>query len=256
MKTVGIIPARLQSARLPRKLLLSATGRPLIQYAWEAACQCEELDEVIVATDSDEIADVVRSFGARVEMTRTHHSGTDRIAEVVQRCCASAELVINIQGDEPELDPAIIRSLIHQIERSDAQMATVAAPLTDAAKVLDPSCVKVVTDASGRALYFSRAPIPFSRDASVEDCLSDGNVSPWLQHVGLYAYRRDFLLHLTSLPPSPLEQLEKLEQLRALQAGAAISVAVVNHPTVGIDTPGDYAAFIERQASRNLRRAA
>lgn len=254
MTTIGIIPARLASTRLPRKLLLDKTGKPLIQYVWETAVSCRALDEVIVATDSTEIAAVVRGFGGRAELTGEFASGTDRVADVVRRCCPQAEIVVNLQGDEPELDASVITTLVDTIA-SGGEMATVATPLLSAAAIRDPSCVKVVTDVNGRALYFSRHPIPFSRDAAPEDVLRDGAPSPWLLHVGLYAYRRDFLLQLTALPPSPLEELERLEQLRALQAGASIAVAIVAHAAAGIDTPADYDAFVTRQAG-SVRRAA
>jgi len=261
MKIVGIIPARLQSTRLPRKLLLNLTGKPLIQYVWETACECPDLHDVVIATDSQEIADVVHSFGGHAELTGQHPSGTDRIAEVTRRCFPDADAIVNLQGDEPELDPAVVAALVREIRSSSCQMATVAAPMTSAAMVRDPGCVKVVTDINGRALYFSRSPIPFSRDIPIEDHFRDGEMAPWLLHVGLYAYRRDFLLRLTSMPPSPLEQLEKLEQLRALQSGASIAVAVVNHAASGIDTLEDYAAFVARQthasqSNSGLRRAA
>ncbi|MCA9057831.1 MAG: 3-deoxy-manno-octulosonate cytidylyltransferase [Planctomycetaceae bacterium] len=253
MKTVGIIPARLQSTRLPRKLLLTETGFPLIQYVWQTAVSCAALDDVIVATDSEEIAATVRGFGGRAELTGDHPSGTDRIAEVVRRCCQDADVIVNLQGDEPELPVDTVEQLVHEIRSSGHEMATVAAPMTSAAMVRDPSCVKVVTDVNGRALYFSRSPVPFSRDRAIEDCFEEDAPSPWLLHVGLYAYRRDFLLRLTSMPPSPLEQLEKLEQLRALQAGAGIGVAIVHHAAAGIDTPEDYAAFVQRCSTRQRR---
>ncbi|MFM7056161.1 MAG: 3-deoxy-manno-octulosonate cytidylyltransferase [Planctomycetota bacterium] len=250
MKTVCIIPARLQSTRLPRKLLLSATGKPLLQYAWETACRCPEFHDVVIATDSQEIADVVFSFGGRAELTGAHNSGTDRIAEIARRCFHDADAIVNLQGDEPELDPAIVTQLVKTLREPGCQMATVAAPMRSAEQVRDPNCVKVVLDSAGRALYFSRSPIPFSRDVPVEHFFtgnSGGSTPPWLLHIGLYAYRRDFLLQLTSLPPAPLEQLEKLEQLRALHAGAAIGVTLVQHSAAGIDTPHDYAAFVTRQ---------
>ncbi len=256
MKIVGIIPARLQSTRLPRKLLLNATGKPLIQYVWETACQCPEFHDVVIATDSEEIVNVVTSFGGRAEMTGEHSSGTDRIAELTRRSFPDADIIVNLQGDEPELDAKVVASLVRELQNSNSQMATVAAPITSPEVVRDPSCVKVVTDVNGRAMYFSRSPIPFSRDQAVETFFRDGEPSPWLLHVGLYAYRRDFLLKLTTLPPSPLEQMEKLEQLRALQSGASIAVSVVNPAAAGIDTPEDYAAFVQRQSVRMLRRAA
>jgi 3-deoxy-manno-octulosonate cytidylyltransferase (CMP-KDO synthetase) len=247
MSIVGVIPARLQSSRLPEKLLLADTGKPLIQYVWQVATTSSVLDDVIVATDSDRIAQAVTAFGGRVEMTGNHPSGSDRIAEVARRCCPNADIIVNLQGDEPELEAATIESLVETICRSGTEMATVAAPICDPQIVTSPDCVKVVVNDVGQALYFSRSAIPFSRDAGVHEVLAAGKVSPLLLHVGLYAYQRDFLLRLTSMPPSSLEQLEKLEQLRALQAGAAISVAVIDRATVGIDTADDYAAFVRRQ---------
>jgi 3-deoxy-manno-octulosonate cytidylyltransferase (CMP-KDO synthetase) len=246
MQVVGVIPARLQSSRLPRKLLLDETGKPLIQYTWEATCRASSLAEVIVATDSPEIAAVVREFGGRCEMTGEHPSGTDRIAEVIRRCCPHADVVVNVQGDEPEIEPLQIDLLVQRLaEHPSAEMATLATPITTRADRDDSSCTKVVLAADGRALYFSRAPIPYCRDGNADELLQAD--SPWMLHLGLYAYRRNFLMELTQLPPSRLEQLEKLEQLRALEAGATIQVALVDHRSVGIDTPDDYARFVARQ---------
>jgi len=248
MKTYGIIPARLASTRLPRKLLLAETSKPLLQYTWEAACRADSLDEVIVATDSEEIAAAVRGFGGRCELTGDHPSGTDRIAEVVRRHCPDADLLVNIQGDEPELDPAQIDLLVGLLRQNPAaEMATLATPIRTLDEWQASSCVKVVCAADGRALYFSRCPIPFCRDQEPAELLKGD--SPWLRHLGIYAYRREFLLRLTELPPSRLEQLEKLEQLRALEAGAAIQVGIVDQPAVGIDTPEDYARFVQRVRS-------
>lgn len=249
MKVYGIIPARLHSTRLPRKLLLNRTGKPLIQYTWEAARRSKRLAEVIVAADSDEIASVVRRFGGRCELTGEHPSGTDRIAEVARRCCPDGNIFVNIQGDEPEIDPANIDALVQALlDCHDAEMATLSTPMTRMEQVQASSCVKVVRAADGRALYFSRSPIPFCRDGDSELLLR--TIHPWSLHLGLYAYRRDFLFRLTQLPPSRLEQLEKLEQLRALEAGARIQVAEVEHRSVGIDTPDDYAQFVARQMAR------
>lgn len=246
MTAIGIIPARLQSSRLPRKLLLDQTGKPLIQYCWEAAGKAKSLSEVIVATDSTEIARVVEAFGGHAEMTGEHPSGTDRIAEVVLRNRPSAEIIVNIQGDEPELEPAYIDLLVKTLEdHPAAQMATLATPIRTAAERDDPSCTKVVCAEDGRALYFSRSTIPYCRDLDPDEILK--SESPWLLHLGIYAYRSDFLLELTQKPPSRLEKLEKLEQLRALEAGATIQVGIVEQSSVGIDTPEDYARFVERQ---------
>lgn len=249
MAIYGLIPARLQSTRLPRKLLLCDTGKPLIQYTWEAALQAKSLDDVIVATDSEEIAAAVLSFGGRCELTGEHSSGTDRIAEVVRRCLPDADLVVNIQGDEPEINPANIDSLVAAIQAEpSAEMATLSTPMKTLEQVEATSCVKVVCAADGRALYFSRSPIPHCRDREPAEILQ--REQPWQLHIGIYSYRRDFLLKLTQLPMSRLERLEKLEQLRALEAGARIQVAVVEHRSVGIDTPDDYARFVARQRWR------
>lgn len=249
MRVVGIIPARVASSRLPGKLLKADTGKPLLQYTWEAACRSRSLSEVIVATDSPEIFQAVEAFGGRAEMTGEHASGTDRVAEVARRCCPEADVLVNVQGDEPELDPGQIDVLVRQMhDHPETEMATLATPIRDRATLEDPSCTKVVCAADGRALYFSRATIPFWRDANPEQMEGMfGSNSPWKLHLGIYAYRREFLLKLTQLPPSPLEQLEKLEQLRALEAGACLQVAIVDHYAVGIDTPNDYAQFVARQ---------
>ncbi|SFH54880.1 3-deoxy-manno-octulosonate cytidylyltransferase [Planctomicrobium piriforme] len=251
---VGIIPARLQSSRLPRKMLLRESGKPLIQYAWEAASRAKSLSQVLIATDSEEIADVARGFGARVAMTGDHPSGGDRIAEVVRRECTDASLIVNVQGDEPELPPEVIDGLVSAMQsRPEIEMGTLATPINSMAVLQDTSCVKVVCTADGRALYFSRLPIPYYRDGQPEDLLHPGEEtaayqqSPWKLHLGIYAYRPEFLLAITSMPRSRLEQLESLEQLRALEAGATILVKTVSHRSVGIDTAADYAAFLERQ---------
>ncbi len=245
MNVYGIIPARLQSTRLPRKLLLAETGRPLIEYTWRSASRAQRLHQLIVAADSDEIAKTVNGFGGRCELTGEHPSGTDRIAEIARRCCPEGEIFVNIQGDEPEIDPANIDAVVQAlIDCPTAQMATLGTPMRSLDQVQASSCVKVVAAKDGRALYFSRAPIPFCRDREPAEVLATEH--PWMLHIGIYAYRREFLLELTQLPPSRLEQLEKLEQLRALEAGARIQVAIVEHHSVGIDTPEDYARFVAR----------
>ncbi len=246
MNAVGIIPARLASSRLPRKLLLNETGKPLIQHTWEVACRTKSLSEVIIAVDSLELAEAVQKFGARCEMTGEHPSGTDRVAEVAARLDPAVDVLVNVQGDEPELDPNCIDQLVDLMAaESQPEMATLATPIRCEQQVFDPSCVKVACANDGRALYFSRATIPHSRDRSPAELLAN-NESPWKLHLGIYAYRREFLSQLTKLPPSPLEQLEKLEQLRALEAGAEIRIGEVDHPAAGIDTPDDYAAFVLR----------
>jgi 3-deoxy-manno-octulosonate cytidylyltransferase (CMP-KDO synthetase) len=253
MNVVGFIPARLQSSRLPRKMLLNETGKPLIQHTWESASRAKVLQptdggepNLIVATDSFEIVAAVHAFGGKVEMTGDHPSGTDRIAEVVRRCCSNADIIVNIQGDEPDIDPTAIDKVVEILAKNpSAQMSTLCTPITEAHVRDEASCVKVVQAADGRALYFSRSTIPFVRDGNRDDLLTGD--TPWRLHLGIYAYRREFLLNLTQQPPSRLEQLEKLEQLRALELGATIQVAEVAHRTVGIDTPDDYARFVRRR---------
>jgi 3-deoxy-manno-octulosonate cytidylyltransferase (CMP-KDO synthetase) len=246
MSVYGIIPARLQSTRLPRKLLLAETGHPLIEYTWRSASKAKSLNQLIVAADSDEIVSAVKKFGGRCELTGEHPSGTDRIAEVARRCCPDGEIFVNVQGDEPQIDPKNIDTMVRAlIDCPSAQMATLATPMKTLEQVNASSCVKVVCAADGHALYFSRAAIPFCRDRNAAEILESEH--PWLLHLGIYAYRREFLFGLTKLPPSHLEQLEKLEQLRALEAGARIQVAIVQHHSVGIDTPEDYARFLESQ---------
>lgn len=251
MHAVGILPARLGSTRLTRKPLLAETGKTLIQHTWEAALCCETLSEILVAVDAPELAETVRAFGGRCELTGEHPSGTDRIAEVVRRCCPNAEIVVNIQGDEPEIDPAHVDAAVRALaEHPDWQMSTLVTPIRDTGQLHSPHLVKAVVAADGRALYFSRSMVPFLRDARVEDLLASGE-SPWRQHIGLYAYRREFLLRLTQLPPSPLERMEKLEQLRALEHGATIGTVLVPHSAPGIDTPDDYRQFVARWRERH-----
>lgn len=252
MVVYGIIPARLHSTRLARKLLLADTGHTVLEYTWRAASQASRISHLIIATDSDEITTAVAAFGGRSVMTGEHPSGTDRIAEVAAKYCPDGEIFVNIQGDEPEIDPANIDAVVQAlVDCPDAQMATLGTPLRTLEQVQAASCVKVVRGQDGRALYFSRAPIPFCRDRQMDEVLT--SEYPWTLHIGIYAYRRDFLFELTRLPQSRLEKLEKLEQLRALEAGARIQVAIVEHRSVGIDTPEDYARFVERCEMNSTR---
>ncbi|MFN7804979.1 MAG: 3-deoxy-manno-octulosonate cytidylyltransferase [Planctomycetaceae bacterium] len=244
-KVVGVIPAREASTRLPRKLLLAETGQPLIQHTWQAARRATCFDDLVVAAEGAELIATVRAFGARCESTGEHPSGTDRIAEVITRSFPDCDVVVNIQGDEPELDPAHLELLVTLLDECpDAVMSTLATPIRTREVLDSPSCVKVVRAADGRALYFSRSTIPHCRDGRTDELLAGD--TPWLLHLGLYAYRRKFLEELTRQPVSPLERLEKLEQLRALERGARIQVGTVEHPAVGIDTPEDYARFVAR----------
>ena len=252
MNVYGIIPARLQSTRLPRKLLLAETGHTILEYTWRSALRATSLKHLIIAADSDEVFAAVAAFGGRCEMTGEHPSGTDRIAEVASRSCPDGDIFVNIQGDEPEIDPANIDAVVRAlVECPTAQMATLGTPMKSMEQVRATSCVKVVRGIDGRALYFSREPIPHCRDRKPDEILESEH--PWMLHIGIYAYRRDFLFELTKLPPSRLEKLEKLEQLRALEAGARIQVAIVDHRSVGIDTPEDYARFVERCRSDSGR---
>ncbi len=252
MRTAIIIPARYASTRLPGKPLLRDTGKYLIQHVYERACQ-SRAGLVVVATDDERIVEAVREFGGRVEMTRADHpSGTDRIAEVARRI--DADIIVNLQGDEPLVEPSALDLLPELLYRDpDADVATLAVPIASEEQWRDPACVKVVRDACGRALYFSRSPIPFVRDGR-----PDFHEDPpcFLQHLGLYAYRRRFLLSLASLPPEPLEELEKLEQLRVLALGRRIHVGVVAHAGHGIDTPADYERFVQAYRQTPQSRAA
>lgn len=244
-----VIPARMASTRLPRKMLLRETGKTLLQHTYEAARRAQRPRDVIVATDHDEILAEVRAFGGRGVMTSVDlPSGTDRVAAVAREL-PDAEILVNVQGDEPELAGSSIDLVVQLLEDNPtAMMSTLATPIHSREQFEDPACVKVVFDDHGRAMYFSRAPIPHPRQW--DDALLQAQPPHFYQHVGMYAYRRDFLLQLAALSPARLEQLEKLEQLRVLQAGQTIVVGVVDEPTFGIDTPEDYRRFVERTAGR------
>jgi len=240
-----VIPARLASTRLPRKLLLRETGKSLIQHTYEAARRARRPMGLCVATDHREILEDVRTFGGRAEMTDPEAaSGTDRVAEVARRL-HDVDIVVNVQGDEPELSGESIDLVIQLLEDDrQAVMSTLATPIRSRRQLEDPACVKVVFDANGRALYFSRSPIPLPR--TWDEGLLSHDPPHFYQHVGLYAYRREFILQLAQMPQSELEKIEKLEQLRVLEAGYPIVVGVVDEPTFGIDTPDDYRAFVEK----------
>lgn len=245
MAAIVVIPARYGSTRFPAKILASETGKPLVQHVVERASQATRVSEVIVATDDQRIADALRPFGTRCVMTSpAHQSGTDRIAEVARDLPADIDVVVNVQGDEPEIEPAVIDALADRLANNTDDMATAATPFPAGADVADPNLVKVVTGLDGRALYFSRSPLPFWRDRA-------GGVSPtYYLHLGIYAYRREFLLQFASWPPTPLEQTEKLEQLRALEHGRSIYVLRVARATHGIDTPEQYADFVKRSSQK------
>ena len=265
-RALAIIPARMASTRLPGKPLLCETGKPLIQHVVENAQRAASIDHVIVATEDQAIADAVHGFGGHFVLTGKHPNGTSRLAEALKLMedvwsdpqspipnpQAPYDIIVNVQGDEPEISPAVIDALVAGIAAdTEAPMATLCSRFADDEDPTNPNIVKLVRDAHGRALYFSRALIPFDRDAggvSAKPQAAPG-MAYW-KHPGLYAYRRGFLLDVYStLSPTPLEELEKLEQLRVLEHGHAITVieaAPGSAPEPGIDTPEQYAAFVAR----------
>lgn len=246
MKSAIIIPARLASTRLPRKLLLNETGKSVLQHTYEAASLSQKADQVIVAADDPEIVSEVESFGGRVVLTDSNHTcGTDRVAEVARGL--DHEIIVNVQGDEPEISPAAIDLAIEILEKDTrVPVSTLATPIRDRSVLENPNCVKVVLDSAGMAIYFSRSVIPCPRQWN--DSYLESTPAAFLQHVGLYGYRREFLLEIPQLPIPLMEGIESLEQLRVLASGYTISVGLIDHPIAGIDTPEDYASFVRRHA--------
>ncbi|MDE1921401.1 MAG: 3-deoxy-manno-octulosonate cytidylyltransferase [Candidatus Omnitrophica bacterium] len=233
MKTIGVIPARFGSTRFPMKVLGQIGGKPLVRHVWEKACLCRQLDEVLIACDHDEVFKTARLFGAQAVMTDPHHpSGSDRIAEAVKE--REVDVVVNIQGDEPFIDPAAIDALAVLLKQDAAiLMATVIKEISCEADFLNPNVVKCVVDGQGNALYFSRAPIPHHRGKTF--ALTPKNY----KHLGLYAYRKSFLIEFTRWPKGALESAEELEQLRALEHGVRIKTTVTEHESMAVDTPED-----------------
>jgi 3-deoxy-manno-octulosonate cytidylyltransferase (CMP-KDO synthetase) len=231
-KILGVIPARFASTRFPGKVLSLISSKPMLQHVYERASQARYLTSTIIATDDDRIVQAARRFGAIVRLTRADHlSGTDRVAEIAS--AENAEIVVNIQGDEPLIDPAAVdAAILPLIHEPEIVMSTLKKRIEDPREVDDPNVVKVVTDRAGDAIYFSRYPIPFARDGGAVD---------HYKHTGLYVYRRDFLLGYSMLPAGPLEQAEKLEQLRALENGFRIRVVETEYESFGVDTPEDLA---------------
>lgn len=242
MNVLAVVPVRYQATRFPGKPLADLGGRPVVQWVYEAAVSCAALDEVVVATDSPEIAARVRDFGGTVELTRADHvSGTDRVAEVAERY-ADSDVVVNVQGDQPFVTGQMLESLVEPFLAGERpEMTTLACPLVDRAWWTDPNVVKVARGADGNALYFSRSPIPHGAAET------DSFVKP-LHHLGLYAFARDTLLRLHALPPTPLERQERLEQLRALEHGIRIRVCEADRPLLEVNTPEDL-----EQARRLIR---
>jgi 3-deoxy-manno-octulosonate cytidylyltransferase (CMP-KDO synthetase) len=231
-RILGVIPARLASTRLPRKLLREIAGRPLLAWVVDAARACPQLDQVIVAADSAEIAELCRSLGVAVELTpSTLASGTDRLHAVAQRY--DADIYVNIQGDEPMLRAEHIAALLRPFAQAEAQIdVTTLKVRCTLENIANPNAVKVITAADGRALYFSRATIPYHRDAAEE-------APAYWKHIGLYAYRKSALLRFPALPASELERVERLEQLRFLENGLSIYVEATDFDTIGVDTEAD-----------------
>ena len=241
VKVIVVIPARYGSTRFAAKVLARETGHYLVEHTWAQARRATSVQQVLIATDSPDVLKACQSFGADCVMTSADHpSGTDRIAEAVRDL--DVDLVINVQADEPEINPGHIDLLVDVLcDDSDVPMATLATPFLRAEQVADPNIVKCIVDRRGRALYFSRSVIPYDRAVG-----GVGSLSRYLRHLGVYAYRKPFLVAYTSLSPTPLEKSERLEQLRALEHGYPIAVGRVEHACEGIDTPQQYAAFVQR----------
>jgi len=245
MRVTAIIPARFASTRFPGKPLATLLGKPMIQWVYERTCTSSLVDRVIVATDDERIAAAVRGFGGEVAMTSPDHpTGTDRLAEVAAGL--ESELIVNVQGDEPLIEPGMIDQAVAPLRQDAAiRMGTLKTAVTSCEEFLNPNVVKVVCDRDDFALYFSRAPIPCPRDLLDDLPARFGQVRAW-KHIGLYVYRREFLLRYPQLPATPLENLEKLEQLRALEHGVRIKAVTTAAASQGVDTPED----LERVAAQ------
>lgn len=245
-RIAGVIPARLSSTRLPRKVLREIAGRPMVEWVWRAALASGLMDPVVVATDAEEVARVCRERGIPVRMTPADcPSGTDRVRAVAREI--DAEIFVNIQGDEPTLTAEFFPPLLELFRRPEVDVATLAVPCAPE-EIADPNCVKVVTALDGRALYFSRAGIPFDRDGA------GAGFSGYRKHLGIYAYRRAALERFAALAPSPLERVERLEQLRLLENGMALYVAAAPGDTIGVDTEADLVRAETVLRGRDLQR--
>lgn len=246
MNTIAVIPARLGSTRLPGKVLVEIAGRPMLWHVWQRACQAHLVDRVLVATDSLEVLQAVQSWGGEARMTSSHcQSGTERIASLLPEL--DGDLIVNVQGDEPLLDKAMLDALIECWQAAPCDLITPVYPIHEPAELINSNVVKVVRACDGRALYFSRSPIPHQRGVSQEKWLQQAT---YWGHVGVYGYRRATLAAYPSLPPSPLESLEKLEQLRFLEAGYTIQTVETAYRPLAVDTPEDLQrvrAFFQHQ---------
>ncbi|MFQ5956666.1 MAG: 3-deoxy-manno-octulosonate cytidylyltransferase [Candidatus Brocadiales bacterium] len=246
MKAYAVIPARYGSTRLPGKLILpeakAVTGMHIIEHVYCRVKDAETIEDVVVATDDQRIYDVVKGFGGCVKMTSAeHNSGTERVAEVAKEL--AADIIVNVQGDEPEIRPEMVDTVVSTLsEDHKAAMATLANPILSTNELNDPNAVKVVIDNNGYAIYFSRSPIPHSEHSGDETLGQE----TFFKHLGIYAYRRDFLINYASLTPSKLEKVERLEQLRAISNGYKIRVSVTPHSCHGIDTPEDFKRFLAK----------
>ncbi len=252
MKITAIIPARYASTRFEGKALADIMGKPMVQHVYERAARASLVSEVIVATDDERIVSAVRAFGGRAEMTgKEHETGTDRLAEVAAR--SDADIVVNVQGDEPLIEPSMIDEAIRPlVDDPVVLMATLKSRIKSLHDFLSPNVVKVVTDWQGYALYFSRSPLPNFRD-KWNDLKDEAFASGKLlchKHVGLYVYRRDFLLQYAQMEPTRLELAEKLEQLRVLEKGYRIKVVETEHESIGVDTPADLEKVLEKLKNR------
>ena len=232
MKTVVIIPARLESSRLPNKVLLDICGKPLIQRVWEKVKSAKNVDDIFIATDNQKIVEVVENFGGKAILTSSkHQSGTDRIAEAVENI--DTDIVINVQGDEPLIDPNLIDEFVELFKNSyEIYFASAMNKIGSLEDLRDPNIVKVISDLKNYAIYFSRYPIPFSRDNEI-------SVKSYFQHIGIYGYKKDFLLKYSKLPQTFMEKTEKLEQLRAIENGFKIKMVETDYHSVGVDTLDD-----------------
>lgn len=242
---IAIIPARLGSTRFPGKVLKAETGRPLVAHVCEAAQRADSIEHVVVATDAAEVIEALAPLNIQCIYTGEHPNGTSRLAEATRVLELPGDcVVVNVQGDEPEIDPAAIDAAVARLDRpAPVDIATLAVPIAEESVFTDPNCVKVAMSTSGLALYFSRSPIPHDRDGTGELAR--------LRHLGVYVYRAGFLAEYAAMPETALERCERLEQLRALEAGARIGVAVVERAHEGIDTPEQYAAFVRRWSRRS-----